>query len=233
MAQELTKSDLQMPRTQAELRAWVDQLHDQFGCAEEGKRAVRLNKGNLVKQFKEEVWPLSLFADAFYKNRSDVLFKFVLGCESYDALIIEASGGRIIHHLQITQSFDGYQNHLRMLHLNEYGHAPTTGPDLEKGKATGRVMKIWSEAIPHDKLLKQTFERIQVAVQRKSLMRYEKCTWLIVEFEDNHIHSNTDRAALNQFARATLIPAAPQFAALYLVSDRERLAFEYKIVAAD
>lgn len=167
-----------------------------------------------------------------YKSRSDVLFKFVLGCESYDALIIEAPGGRIIQYLQITQSFDGYQNHLRMLHLEEYGHAPATGPDLEKDKASGRVGESWSEAIPHNKLLEETFAEIQAAVQGKSLMRYEKGTWLIVEFEDNHIHSKSDQAALNEFARSTLIPAVSHFAALYLVSDRERLAFEYKIMAA-
>ena len=59
----LTGTDLQRPRTQTELRAWVDQLYDQFGRTEEGKRAVRLNKGNLVKEFIEEVWPLALFAD--------------------------------------------------------------------------------------------------------------------------------------------------------------------------
>jgi len=231
MIPELTASNLQMPRTQAELRAWVDQLHHQFGCTEEGKRAVRLNKGNLVKQFMEEVWPLSLFADAFYESRRDVLFKFVLGYESYDALIIEASGDRILHHLQITQSFDGYRNHLRMLHLEEHGHAPATGPDLEKDKSTGRVQESWPEAVPHDKLLLQTFERIRAAAQGKSLMRYEKDTSLIVEFEDAHLHSADDRAALDQFANSTLVPAAARFAALYLVSDRERLAFEYKIVA--
>lgn len=62
MVPELTEADLQRPRTQAELRAWVDHLHDQFGRTEEGKRAVRLKEANLVKKFMEEVCGLSRFS---------------------------------------------------------------------------------------------------------------------------------------------------------------------------
>jgi len=229
MIPKLSKSDLQKPRIQADLRAWVDCLHAQFGSTEEGKRAVRLNKGNLVKEFEEEVWPLALFADAFYKDRTDALFQPVLGYESYDALIIEASGRRTLHHLQITQAFDGYQNSLRMLHLIEHGRAPVTGPKLQKNKAAGGVQETWPEAVHHDKALQESFERIQGAVERKALMRYEADTSLIVEFEDTHIHSKSDRAALDHFTRSTLVPRAARFGALYLVSDRERLAFHYEI----
>jgi hypothetical protein len=232
MVPELSEADLQRPRTQAELRAWVDQRHDQFGRTEEGKRAVRLNKGNLVKEFIEEVWPLALFADAFYKGREDFLFRSFLGCESYDALILGASSCKIMHHLQVTQSFDGYQKHLRMLHLEEHGRAPLTGSKLQKDGATGRVPETRPEAVEHDQLLQQTFEHIRGAVQRKSQMRYEANTSLIVEFEDNHIHSESDRVALDSFARSILIPAAVNFSALYLVSDRQRLGFSYKTKAA-
>ena len=90
-----------------------------------------------MKKFMEEVWPLALFADAFYKGRREILFQPVLGWESYDALVLEVSSDKIAHHLQITQSFDGYQNHLRMLHLEEHGRAPVTGSKFEKDRATG------------------------------------------------------------------------------------------------
>jgi hypothetical protein len=232
MVPELSEADLQRPRTQAELRAWVDQVHHQFGRTKEGRRAVRLNKGNLVKKFMEEMWPLALFADAFYKDREDILFQLVLGCDSHDALILEASSTKIAHHLQITQSFDGYQNHLRILHLEEHGRAPVTGPKFEKDRATGRVPETWPEAVEHQKLLEQTFEHIRDAVRRKAHMRYGANTSLIVEFEDNHIHSDSDRMALDSIARSVLVPAAANFAALYLVSDRERLALSYKTKAA-
>lgn len=232
MIPTLNTTDLERPRTQAELRAWVDNLHRKFGQTQEGKQAVRLNHGDLVKRFKEEVWPLALFADAFYKGKADVLLKPVIGNQSYDALILEASAHKVLHHLQVTQSFDGYQNYLRMLNLVEHGRAPVTGAVLQKDKATGRVPEIWPEAVPHDQALEQAFEHIRVAVQRKSQMRYEGGTSLIVEFEDDHIHSERDRRALDKFARSTLVPAALNFTALYLVSDRERLAFKYESGAA-
>lgn len=232
MIPTLNKTDLERPRTQAELRAWVEDLHRKFGQTQEGKRTVRLNHDDLVKRFKEEIWPLALFADAFYKGRADVLFKPVMGNQSYDALILEASAHEVLHHLQITQSFDGFQNYLRMLHLVEHGRAPVTGAMLQKDKATGRVPETWPEAVPHDRVLAQTFEAILEAVQRKSQMRYESDTSLIIEFEDNHIHSESDRRTLDKFARSTLVPAAAHFAALYLVSDRGRLAFKYESGAA-
>lgn len=228
----LTEHDLQKPRTQAELRAWVDQLHNKFRQTEEGRRAVRLNKGNLVKEFIEEAWPLALFADAFYKGREDVLFQLVLGGKAHDALILRASSLMIAHHLQITQSFDGYQNRLRMEHLEAHGRAPLTGSKLERDRATGRLPETWPEAVEHDQLLEQMFEHIRDAVWCKSQMRYGADMSLIVEFEDNHIHSESDRLALDRFARSILVPAAANFVALYLVSDRERLVLSYKTKAA-
>jgi len=227
MIATLNKTCIERPRTQMELRAWVDDLHRQFGETKEGKRAIRLNQGDLVKMFKEEIWPLALFADAFYKGRTDVLFKPVIGNQSYDALVLKTSSQEVVHYLQITQSFDGYQNHLRMLHLEEHGRAPQTGPQLRKHLNEKHVDETWPEAVRHDEVLQQTSKRILAAVQRKSVMRYEPKTSLIVEFEDAHIQSAADRDALDQFARSELLSAASNFDTLYLVSDRERLALRY------
>lgn len=119
-----------------------------------------------------------------------------------------------------------------MLHLEEHGRAPVTASKLEKDRATGRVPETWPEAVEHKQLLEQTFEHVRDAVRRKSQMRYEADTSLIVEFDDNHIHSESDRMAFDRFARSILVPAGANFAALYLVSDRERLAFSYKTKAA-
>src|SRR6267378_1611894 len=219
MIPTLTKTDFERRRTQAELRDWVDNLHRSFSHTIEGKRALRLKKGHLVKKFMEEIWPLALFADAFYRGRS------------YDARLFEASTHPVLHHLQITQSFDGYQNHLRMLHLDEHGRAPVTGPKLKKDKTSGHVQETWPEAVCHEHLLAQTFEAIRTAVQGKSRMRYESDTSLIVEIEDHHIHSESDRRTLDDFARSTLVPVAARFATLYFVSDRERLAIKCEIHA--
>lgn len=228
MMPTLTETDLERPRTQEELRKWVDDLHQSFFQTRESIHALRLNMG-LVKQFREEVYPLALFADAFFKGRSDVLFQPVIGSQSYDALLMEASTH---HYLEITQAFDGYQHHLRMQHLEKYGRAPITGPRLEKDKTNGCVHEIWPEAEAHEKLLAQTFAAIQTAVKKKSEKPYKSDMTLIVEIEDHHLHSESDGRALDSFARSTLVPAAAaRFAVLSLVSDSKRLAFKYKTEA--
>jgi hypothetical protein len=225
MIPTLTKTDLERPRTQEELREWVDDLLRRLSQTSEGIHAVRLNRGKFVKQFEEEIYPLALFADAFFRGRSDVLFQPVIGIQPYDALLVEASTH---HYLEITQAFDGHQNHLRMLHIEKHGRAPITGPKLEKDKTRGCVQETWPEAEAHEELLARTFAAIQTAVKEKSVKPNKSDTTLIVEIVDHHIHSESDRRALDSFARSTLVPAAARFAALSLVSDRERLAFNYK-----
>jgi hypothetical protein len=241
MIPEFTESDSQVPRTQAQLRAYVDCRRGQFGRTREGQHTARLSKGNLVKAFKEEVWILALFADAFYAGRPDVLFKPAIGNECYDALLLDASSQRVLHHLQITQAFvdtksnasrgHGYQSHLRMCHLEKYGHAPLTGPMLQKNKITGEVSEVWPEAVA--KSLENTFHGIQCAVERKASTRPEADAFLLVGFEDMSISSESDRAALDRFARAALVPTASNFAALYLVSGWRRLAFHYRVRGCD
>ena len=232
MIPTLTEADLEQPRTQSELRKCVDDLHRRFSETNEGKRAVRLRRGHLVKKFMEEIWPLALFADAFYRDRSDVRFRPVIGDQPlYDALLIEA--GCPQQFLEITQAFDGHQNHLRMRHLVQHRHAPVTGPNLVQDKLTGSMPETWSDTESHEHLLARTFATIQEAVHRKSQKPYGSQTSLIVEFDDNHIHTESDQRILNDFVRSTLlVRSGTRFAALYLVSDRERLAFKYEFRAA-
>lgn len=128
--------------------------------------------------------------------------------------------------MQITQSFDGYQNYLQMLHLEEHGRAPLTAK-LHKDQKTKHAPETWPEMVRHDKVLQQTFQHILAGVRRKCVMRYESKTSLIVEFEDSFIQSAADRDALDRFARCDLVPVASNFDALYLVSDRQRLALRF------
>jgi hypothetical protein len=225
MSPTLSIAEMEQPRTQAELRAWVDDVHERFGRTEEGKRAMRLKEGRLVKKFMEEIWPLALFADAFYPGAAEVLFKAVIGSQSYDALMIRSTPQRTEEYLQITQAIDGYQNHLRALHLTQYGRAPRTS-ELKKERGAQHVAETWGDAVPHQDALMKTLEEIKTAALKKSKMGYEKGTALIVEFDDWCIHSGADRGALNDWTRRELAAAAPNFLNIYLVSDRGRLAFQ-------
>jgi hypothetical protein len=237
----LSESEMQKARTQADLRADVDSLRDQCGATREGKRAARFGQGKLVKKL-EEMTLLALFADAFFNGRSDVLFKPIVADQSYDALLLDPLTGRVLHHLQLTQAFAdasgsdasrgyGYQNHLRMCQLDEYGHAPLTGPKLQRNRATGNVPETRAEVVP--KSLENIFDGLQSAVERKASTQPEADAFLIVGFEDMSISSESDRAALDRFARSALVPRAGRFATLYLVSGWRRLAFRYRVRGCD
>jgi len=206
----------------------VDHVYEQFGLTGEGKTALRLKQGRFVKEFMEEIWPLALFADAFYAGRTEFFFEPTIGNQSYDVRIYEGSVTRegLRGYLQITQALNGYQNHLRMLHLTQYGRAPRTG-DLQKGRGSQELEESWGEAVPHNSALEATFQEIKAAVLNKSTMRYEAHTELVVEFDDWCIRSAADKQAFDEWARRELVRAASHFSGLYLVSDRDRLAFHY------
>ncbi len=224
---DLLKTEIERPRTQMDLRSWVNEIDSAFEATEEGIKAARLNKGLNVKVFYEEVWPLALFADAFYAGRTDVLFQNIIGNQSFDALIIDASSQQIIEYLQITQSFDGYQTHLQMLHLNQHGWAPGTGPPLRKSPRSQHVPETTLLTTDFDDGLQAEMENILTAVQMKSTMRYESKTSLIVEFEDQYISRAVE--ALNRFARTRLLPILTTFEKLYLVSERHHLSFQCRV----
>ena len=62
----------------------------------------QFDSGMETKQFIEEAWPLALFAEAFYRDRFEVLFLLVAGSQSYDACLIDALTHRVQHYMQIT-----------------------------------------------------------------------------------------------------------------------------------
>ena len=223
MIPKLSKDDIEKIRTQEEFRRWADDLDSALGSTEEGVRAVRLNKGHLVKQFYEEAWPLALYADAFYAGRVDVVFQSIIGNQSYDALILDKSDLRIIQCLQLTQTFDGYQRVLKMLHLEKYDWAPATGPPLRKTPGVEDIGEYPLITTDFNDGLDAELQKILMAVQRKSMMRYESNTSLIVVFEDDYI--SRDYEALNRFVREQVLPVIPRFESLCLISDRSHFSF--------
>lgn len=226
----LAEIDLTTPRTQPELRAYVDEQHRQFGETEDGRNILRLGDAQ-VKRFREELWSLSLYADAFYKNRTDVWFYLMPENTDHDA---EVKEGSRIGFLEITQAltragagvFDGHQNRLRMEHMKKFRRAPGTCPEIRRdGNA---ILETWPEALAHKDLLAGCFGAIEQVVARKGKKHYPLGTSLIVEFKDDFIRSKADQDALDSFASAKLATLAAKFVNLYLVSDRQRLGFKYQ-----
>lgn len=223
---ELSKEELQGTRTQRQLSDWMNDVLSAFGSTPKGKSAFRFNKGGLIKQLVEEMLPLKRFAEAFYGENSEVQFRLVIGNQSYDALVVDLAG-RTIRHLQITQAFDGYETYLRKLHLDQHKSVGITGPTPTKDKQIGRTSQSPGFAVDHGEVLGKSFQDIRSAVARKSTMRYEPGTSLIVNFESLHFLDDGDIDALHAFVRREVVPLARNFEALYLVSDRKEFAYEY------
>lgn len=227
---ELSKDELEAPRTQQQMSAWVTEVLSVFGSTPEGKSAFRLSKSGLVKQLVEEMLPLNRFAEGFYLGDPDVEFRLVVGNQSYDALVVR--GAQTIKYLQITQAFDGYQSYLRKLHLDQNKSVVITGPTPTKDKLTERAAQGSGFEVDHREVLDKTFQDIRSAVQRKSAMRYELDTALIVNAESFHFLDASDVEALHAFVRSEVVPLARNFGGLYVVSDRKGLAYEYSTGAA-
>jgi hypothetical protein len=216
MAPILTPELLELERTQIDLAKWVDATIDEFGASPEGKKAYRLKQGNCVKQFVEEVVPMSWFANAYYKGEEDVLFKVVLGNQSYDAIVLDAKGQERFY-LQVTLAFDGYQSHLRMLHMTRFGHAPMSGVKLAKD-ANGNIPEAYAECENKDERRAAEFQQILEAVRRKAGKRYEKNTHLIVSFRSDGIVDNEYMRRLDEFIRSDVLTIENYFQELVFVS---------------
>ncbi len=233
MMPKLTKCELERPRTACELHKWVQRIHDEFGETREGKRAVwfrdkpcpnkLLKSEPFLKVFSEEVWPLANYAWRFFQNRSDVRFQPVIGNQSYDALLVDKSGSTL-KHFEIVQTLHGKagdQDRLRREHLDRYGHAPLTGPPLERTPDSKGVVENWGGCVKHSDAVAATIRQIRTAIECKAskLNRYSDDTALIVEFQGIFIQLPKDQLTLDEEAKSTLCGLASGFSELALIDD--------------
>ena len=230
MTQNLTKNDLETPRHAFELYDWVRRIHDEFGKTVEGTKALRLyNKPNL-KEFYEEIWPLANYAKAFFGNRSDVSFKPVIGNQSHDAELIDDKSGSTLWYFEITQALDdeaGYQQRLRMEHLDRYGLVRLTGPPLTRGQRC--VVQQQAEAHEARDWVAETICLIRKAIQKKAEKSYRDKTVLIVEYRDDlPLQCQKGyKERLDAEAKSHLCCLASAFSELALIASSGEFALRY------
>src|SRR5438270_5738706 len=82
----LTEEELCTPRTPVELDQWVENKRYVF----RGNRRATLHEG-LFKEFFEEVFPLNIFVNHFYKERAEIQCIPNLDNRDFDAAIIDYS----------------------------------------------------------------------------------------------------------------------------------------------
>lgn len=85
----LKPSDLEVPRTAAQLRCFVERVRASVR-ADRSEFELGMTKRGLYKQFLDEVEPLCNFSEAAYPN--DYKVQPVLGNQSYDAIAFDERG---------------------------------------------------------------------------------------------------------------------------------------------
>jgi hypothetical protein len=226
----ISTEDIEKPRTQSELSEFVWSTLDEFSSTDESRNIIRFNRAKNIKEFKEELLPLALFADAFYSCDKAIQFQLTKGNQSFDARILDAQED-VVEYLQITLSDMNYQTHLQMIHLSEYGKAPRFGEALVKQR-DGTVAYKQCQTGEAGDIVKGELNKINAAVDRKSNMGYEENTSLIVSFSGELFCRNEDIDLLHEYVKSNLIPKLGRYNTLYLVSGQKEHDYRYETSAA-
>jgi hypothetical protein len=227
MLPSITKADLETPRHARELYEWVRQVHHQFGETAEGRKAMQLHTKPILKKFCEEVWPLALYAKAYFEDRADVSFKPIIGDQDHDAELIDDRTGACVCFFEVTQALDGgvgYQERLRMECLQDHGIAPMWA-ELNRGPG-GIVLQGQDTVRPSRDWIAETICLIREAIQRKTGRLYHQNTVLIVEYIDrlNLRCQKEYEERLTSEAESNLFGFASLFAELAIVASSGDLA---------
>ncbi len=194
----ISEQDLQVPRSAAGFRSFVEGVLEQLGSTPEGKEQIRFRQG-IAKPLVEEALPISLLCELYFKTDPLVTIQHVLGNQNFDAIIDDKrSDPAPFSYLEITQAHEGENEHLRMLALKRYGHVSVFGDVRKTGtKHTGITVEVNNQAKSHAEVLATELKRVKEAVYRKVGKAYPANTGLLIVFDDYiAIKDAADLAAL-------------------------------------
>ena len=213
---QLTKKDLETPRSTDLLLSWVMTKIEEFATSDEGKSAIRKREG-LCKELIEEVLPVAIFGHYYFKPNCGVLIQPVIGNQNYDAVILrDGEHCTELKYLEVTQAHEGEPEYLRMLALDRDGHVPVLGDVKKSGtKATGIKIEVENVAKGCEEVVASELGRIEVALRRKSDKTYPSDCGLIVVFDDYiSMRHGDDKAKLRDLVQRLL----PELSVFRLVS---------------
>lgn len=134
----------------------------------------------------EELFPLGLLCECYFERSPEVSVELVLGNQNYDAIVTDGRRNAVAFtRIEVTQSHEGEDEHLRMLHLEQEGHVSLFGPVRKSGtKKIGISVSVESEAKSHTEVVNSQRTLVQEAIDRKLTKTYEPDTALLVVFDD-------------------------------------------------
>ena len=216
----LTKEELSTPRTPVEL----DQCVKNKGYMFRGNRSATLHEG-LFKEFFEEVFPLNIFVNHFYKGRADIQCIPNLDRKrDFDAIIVDYSSSPPSE-IKVEITYARPENeHLRMEYLLEHGYVNAFGKVTSSGtKNTGHKIHAEDKMYSSTDYLEQACSLIQSAVERKSIklnapQKYGQGHVLLVAFHEwGLIRSGQAPIAIKDYVERHVLQLPLNFAALYVV----------------
>lgn len=135
----VSKEELEKEKTPSELWDWLIKKVNQVCSTSEGRRAFRLQEGN-IKQLVEEVTPLAIFGKQKFGDTPQVLLQPVIGNQNYDAKIIDKrTEPASVTYVEITQAHEGEDNYWRRCELLKKGIVFLKASVIKTGK--GRIVK--------------------------------------------------------------------------------------------
>jgi hypothetical protein len=214
----LTKEELSTPRTPLELDQWVKDK----GYILRGNARATLHEGR-SKKFFEEVFPLNIFVNHFYKGRSDIQCIPNLDNRDFDAIIVDYSS--LPAEIKIEITYGRPENeHLRTEYFLKHGYVNAFGKVSSSGtKNTGHKIHVDNKFYGSTDYLEQACSLIQSAVERKSIkpnapQKYGRGHVLLVAFDDWYVvQSVHDIVTIKNFVERHVLTLPLNFAALYVV----------------
>jgi len=230
----LTQKTCEIERTQGDLHDWVHSVIDSSAGTVDTRRRFQLRKDFLAKKFVEEIRPLSLVADHFYKDRQDVGFRPVFGSGPFDAQIFDRSSSAVkVIPLEFTQANYDEKMYQRMLFLESHGSVPLTGPVIKTGtRSSGRLVKAVLQFVNCAQERTGQFNKIAEAARRKARGPRLPGTRLGIVYDGLHISKHQDFDQLYDFAVQNLVPVLGGFAFLYLIRSQGDHVFQIPLARA-
>jgi hypothetical protein len=153
--------------------------------------------GILTKKFYDEVFPLAVFAQREYHNRTDVIIYANLGNDNFDARIVSGLPlTSITTFVEITYAKNGYDDSRRMEVLKHHGHVSLTGSVSSHGRrgSPNRLVSVEDEAIRHDKFLAKILALVETRLHAKAGAQYGTSHILVVAVDDHLPFRNPEDA---------------------------------------
>jgi hypothetical protein len=170
----------------------------------------------------EEIWPLSVVADHFYKDRQDVGFRPVFGSGPCDAQIVDRSSSVFeVIPLEFTQANYDEKMYRRMQFRASHEYGPLTGPVIKTGtRSSDGSVKAILQLVNCTEDRAAQFSKITEAARRKAGRPRLPGTRLGVIYEGLHISKQQDFDQLYEFAMKNLVPVLSSFTFLYLIRSQ-------------